>query len=359
MSLVRLEVAQFRNLAQVQFEPGSQINLIHGANGSGKSSLLEAIFVLGRGRSFRTQRTRRLVKDNEESATVFGQTRSGSRLGVLKQLSGNTDARINGMTAPTLSALAHHLPLQLFDPETLDLVSGPSLPRRQLLDWGVFHVEPDFLEVWQRARRALQQRNSLLKSAKISIVELNVWEQELAVAGSALHSFREQLMQRWLPELRRSLTSILPQSDLSVEYYPGWDIAQDYQSLLAESRGKDRERGFTFWGPQRADLKIRSHGIAAEERLSRGQLKLAACSVKLSLSDWLKQTLGLSPVLLFDDLASELDIEARAKVCRWTEEMSVQAFFTSIERTQLLGLWPEQSVKVFHVEQGCVVPEST
>lgn len=359
MSLVRLEIAQFRNLAQVQIEPGSQINLVHGANGSGKSSLLEAIFVLGLGRSFRTQRSRRLVKEHESTATVFGETLSGSRLGVSKQLAGNTDARINGMAAPTLSALAHHLPLQLFDPETLELVSGPSLPRRQLLDWGVFHVEPDFLEVWQRARRALQQRNSLLKSAKISIVELNVWEQELAVAAFALHSFREQLMLRWLPELRRSLASILPQSDLSVEYYPGWDITQDYQFLLAESRGKDRERGFTFFGPQRADLKIRSHGIAAEERLSRGQLKLAACSVKLSLSDWLRQTLGLSPVLLFDDLASELDIEARAKVCRWAEEMSTQAFFTSIERTQVLGLWPKQSVKVFHVEQGCVVPEST
>mgnify|MGYP003407755753 FL=1 len=359
MSLVKLEIAQFRNLSHVQIEPGSQINLIHGANGSGKSSLLEAIFVLGLGRSFRTQRSRRLVKDDESLATVFGETRLGSRLGVSKQLTGTTDARINSMTAPNLSALAHHLPLQLFDPETLELVSGPSLPRRQLIDWGVFHVEPDFLEVWQRARRALQQRNSLLKSAKISIAELNVWEQELAVAASALHAFREQLMLRWLPELRLALASILPQSELSVDYYPGWDVTQDYQSLLAESRGKDRERGFTFFGPQRADLKIRSHGIAAEERLSRGQLKLAACSVKLSLSDWLKQTLGLSPVLLFDDLASELDIEARAKVCKWAEEMSVQAFFTSIERTQLLGLWPKQSVKVFHVEQGCVVPEST
>ena len=359
MSLVKLEIAQFRNLSHVQIEPGSQINLIHGANGSGKSSLLEAIFVLGLGRSFRTQRGRRLVKEDESLATVFGETSSGSRLGVSKQLTGTTDARINGMTAPTLSSLAHHLPLQLFDPETLELVSGPSLPRRQLIDWGVFHVEPDFLEVWQRARRALKQRNSLLKSAKISIAELSVWEQELALAALALHAFREQLMLRWLPELRVSLASVLPHSELSVDYYPGWDVTQDYQSLLAESRGKDRERGFTLFGPQRADLKIRSHGIAAEERLSRGQLKLAACSVKLSLSDWLKQTLGLSPVLLFDDLASELDMEARSKVCSWAEQMSVQAFFTSIERTQLLGLWPEQSVKVFHVEQGCVVPEST
>lgn len=359
MSLVNIEIAQFRNLSHVQFEPGSRINLIHGANGSGKSSLLEAIFVLGLGRSFRTQRSRRLVKENEETATIFGETDAGSRLGVLKRLAGTTDAKINGASASTLSELAHHLPLQLFDPETLELVSGPSLPRRQLVDWGVFHVEPDFLEVWQRARRALQQRNSLLKSAKISIAELSVWEQELSIAASALHAFREQLMQLWLPELRLALESVLPKSALSVEYYPGWDVAQDYQALLAESRGRDRERGFTFFGPQRADLKIKSQGVAAEERLSRGQLKLAACTIKLSLSEWLKLRLGLSPILLFDDLASELDVSARAHVCDWVERMSAQAFFTSIERSQLLGLWPEQSVKVFHVEQGCVVLEST
>lgn len=359
MSLARLEIANFRNLSHVQVEPGPEVNLIHGFNGSGKSSFLEAIFVLGLGRSFRTHRVRRLVKEQQVSATVFGVTKSGSRLGVSKQLNGLTDARINGSTPPSLSSLAHHLPLQLFDPETLDLLCGPSLPRRQLLDWGVFHVEPDFLEIWQRARRALQQRNSLLKSAKISFEELNVWEHELSQTAALLHSFREQLMLDWLPKLRHSLSSFLPDSNLSVEYYPGWDIEQDYKSLLAESRGKDRERGFTFWGPQRADLRIKSHGIAAEERLSRGQLKLAACSVKLSLSAWLKQRLDLSPVLLFDDLASELDVEARLKVCSWAHEMSVQTFFTSIEKNQLYGMWPEQTVKVFHVEQGCVYPDST
>lgn len=359
MSLEQLEIAHFRNLSQVHIEPGSQINLIHGANGSGKSSLLEALFVLGLGRSFRTQRSRRLVMEAEESATVFGVTRAGSRLGVMKRLSGVTEARINGVSAATLSDLAHHLPLQLFDPETLELISGPSLPRRQLLDWGVFHVEPDFLEAWQRARRALQQRNSLLKSAKISIAELVVWEQELAVAATALHSFRLALITRWLPELKQALMLMLPDVPLTIEYFPGWDVDQNYQSLLVDSRGKDRERGFTFWGPQRADLKIRSQGIAAEERLSRGQLKLAACAVKLSLSQWLMQMQDISPVLLFDDLASELDMAARARLCGWVEKMSVQAFFTSIERPQLLGLWPEQSVKMFHVERGRVVPEST
>lgn len=358
MGLIKLEVTHFRNLASLQLEPGPRINLICGANGAGKSSILEAIFVLGLGRSFRTHRTRRLIKDDEGSAILFGETDAGSRLGLAKLASGSTEARINGVSPSSLAELSSHLPLQLFDPESLDLLSGPSLPRRQLLDWGVFHVEPDFLSSWLRARRAMQQRNSLLKSGRMSDEEFSVWEAELAFSAASLSVFRSSLIEAWLPALSNCLTELLPDAGLLVEYFPGWDINKNYQQLLAENRLKDKERGFTFHGPHRADLKIRSHGIPVEERLSRGQLKLLACAIKLSLSDWLSKTRGLNPVLLFDDLASELDSVSRLKIGGWVEKMPVQAFFTCIEKSQLSGIWPDKFVRVFHVEQGCVIHES-
>lgn len=356
MSLASLDIVQLRNLAQVSIKPSSGFNLLYGENGSGKSSLLEAIFVLGLGRSFRTQRARRLVREGQESATIFAELQNGSRLGVLKRSSGVTEARINGHGAVTLSELAQYLPLQLFDPESLLLVSGPSLARRQLIDWGVFHVEPKFISAWARARRALAQRNSLLKSAKISIPELKVWELELALAATELNVQRRDLITEWLPELEQVLSQYLPSCNLSVSFYAGWDEEVDYGALLESSRGRDRERGFTINGPHRADLKIKSNGTAADERLSRGQLKLCACLVKLVLSRWLQGRCGLNPVFLLDDLASELDETARQQVVEFVENMSVQSFFTSIDRKQLEKALPAQGMKMFHVEQGCVVP---
>lgn len=356
MSLVSLDIVQLRNLHQVSLQPSSQFNLIYGANGSGKSSLLEAIFLLGLGRSFRTQRSRRLVQEGYDSATVFAELSSGSRIGVLKRASGNTEARINGQNAASLSALAQQLPLQLFDPESLLLVSGPSLARRQLLDWGVFHVEPTFISVWSRARRALAQRNSLLKSAKISIAELKVWEAELVSASLELSEQRRRLISRWLPDVEETLLQYLPASHMSISFFPGWDDDVDYSELLAGSRAKDRERGFTAYGPHRADLKIKSHGAAADERLSRGQLKLCACLIKLALSRLLQKECGIRPVLLFDDLSSELDESARSQVVEIVETLSVQSFFTCIDRGQLEKTLPAQGIKMFHVEQGCVVP---
>ncbi|WP_068857703.1 DNA replication/repair protein RecF [Perlucidibaca aquatica] len=356
MSLAKLDVVQLRNLEHVSIEPGSRFNLIYGENGSGKSSLLEAIFVLGLGRSFRTQRARRIVQDGHDVATVFAELANGSRLGVLKRSAGITEARVNGHNASALSELAQHLPLQLFDPESLLLISGPSLARRQLLDWGVFHVEPEFLAVWSRAKRALAQRNSLLKSAKISIPELKVWELELAAAANELSCQRRALATQLLPELERVLSQYLPASDLTVSYYAGWEETLDYSDLLEASRSKDRERGFTVYGPHRADLKIRSHGTAADERLSRGQLKLCACLVKLVLSQWLQSNCAVQPVFLFDDLSSELDTAARLHIAEFVGAMSVQSFFTSIDKKQLEMTLPLGETKMFHVEHGAVSP---
>lgn len=357
MTLVRLDVSALRNLREVSIEPGQAINLFHGDNGSGKTSLLEAVHLLGLGRSFRTLRARRLIQDEQPACTVFGLTAAGHSLGIQKQAAGDTQVRINGGPAPGLAALAQHLPLQLFDPASLEIMAGASQPRRQLLDWGVFHVEQRFYPLWARAQRALQQRNSLLKAAKISPMELLVWEQELADAALPLHQIRDGFMTRWQPWLEEALNRLLPDLRLDVDYLAGWDVSLALQEVLQAARGRDMERGFTQAGPHRADLRIRVNGVAADERLSRGQLKLVACALKLSMVQCLMQA-GIRPVLLMDDLSSELDAHARAKVCEWIVEMRVQALLTCIEPEQLAGMWGNAPVKMFHVERGGVSPSS-
>lgn len=357
MTLVRLEISCLRNLRQVSLEPGPAINLFHGLNGSGKTSLLEAVHLLGLGRSFRTLKARRLVQDEEPAATIFGRTGSGHSLGIQKTVSGESTVRVNGAQAPSLATLALHLPLQLFDPLSLNIMDGPSQPRRQLLDWGVFHVEPSFHGYWSRAQRALQQRNSLLKSAKISPMELQVWEQEFAEAALPLHHARAAFVESWLPWLSGALSRLLPDVPLDVDYQPGWNTEESLADLLAQSRGRDMERGFTQTGPHRADLKIRTQGVAVDERLSRGQLKLVVCALKLSMVQRLMQD-GMRPLLLLDDLASELDAQSRQKVCQWIGELQVQTLMTCIEPSQLDGLWGGIPLRLFHVEHGCIRPSS-
>lgn len=354
MSLTQLEVSLLRNLSEVALTPGAAINLLHGANGSGKTSLLEAIHLLGVGRSFRTLKARRLVQDDQTAAVVFGRTQAGHALGVQKSATGETVVRVNGRSGVTLAELAQQLPVQLFDPESLSILAGPSQPRRQLLDWGVFHVEHAFQALWLRAQRALQQRNSLLKTAKIHDLEMHVWEDELAVASESLHGQREAFMARWLPFLDDAFARLLPDIALRVEYHPGWDLSQPLMEQLRLQRERDRERGFTQMGHHRADLRIRCQGAAVDERLSRGQLKLAACALKLSLVQCLQQAGRTQPVLLLDDLPSELDVDSRRKVCSWVGELGVQAFLTCIEPVQLTGMWGSRPVRMFHVEQGRV-----
>lgn len=355
MALVRLDVHCLRNLEAVSIEPGQGFNLFIGDNGSGKTSLLEAVHLLGLGRSFRTVRARRLIEDGKPSATVRGVLDDGYSLAVQKTVDGDSTARFNGADV-SLSVLAHQLPFQLIDPLSLDMLSGPSQPRRQLMDWGVFHVEPEFLSAWQRAQRALQQRNSLLKSAKISAEELRVWEQELAASATRMHQLRSGFMARWQPGILAAFARLLPDVDISVSYVAGWDVDEPLDQALMASRGKDIERGFTHLGPHRADVRLRSQGMNADERLSRGQLKLAVCALKLSLLDVLSSDIR-RPIVLLDDLASELDESARRRLCEWLQDFGVQAWLTAIEASALpLERWGLNPARKFHVEHGRIRP---
>ncbi|MEO6699848.1 MAG: DNA replication/repair protein RecF [Paraperlucidibaca sp.] len=358
MSVSRLQVQHWRNLQPLSLEPSPGLNILVGDNGSGKTSLLEAIYLLGVGRSFRTLKSKRLIQDGQQSATVFAATFSGHALGIQKFIDGTTTARLNGSNAPRLSALAHLLPVQLFDPQSLDVLSGPSLPRRQLLDWGVFHVEHSLAEQWSRAGRALQQRNSLLKSAKISDDLLLVWERELADASEQIHLARLRFMQTWQPFLISAMSRLLSGFKIAVSYQPGWDTECSLVDLLKSSRAKDFERGFTQLGYHRADIRIRADGVLAEERLSRGQLKLCVCAVKLSLVERLRLA-GARPVLLFDDLASELDPTSRKLMLQWIEEMNLQAWLTAIELEQIDEFCGHMPRQVFHVKQGHIALVST
>lgn len=356
MSVVRLEIAHLRNLQSVSLLPHPHLNLLTGANGSGKTSVLEALHLLGLGRSFRSGRARRLVNDAESACTVFAQFADGGQAGIRRGANGETTLKVDNSSQVTLAQLVHRLPLCLLDPESMDLLDAGSKPRRAQLDWGVFHVEHRFYPVWLRYQRALKQRNSLLRSGNIGRLESAVWHREMAESARQLHAFREDYLARWQPQWEARIAAFLPDHSLSLEYTPGWDVALPLEEQLADGWDRDVERGHTQIGPHRADLRVKRGTAPADEVLSRGQKKLVVCALKLSQVALLQAT-GQQCVLLVDDLASELDALARQRLIDVLAASGAQVFITSIEpeavRPQLDSTG--NSFKMFHVEHGTVV----
>lgn len=355
MTILRLEISQLRNLQSVSLSPHQRINLLTGANGSGKTSILEAIFLLGMGRSFRSGKARRLVNDAASSCTVFATLSHGTNAGIKRGANGETELRINGNSQVLLSEMAQQLPLALLEPDSFSLLDEGSKPRRAQLDWGLFHVEQGFYPVWQRYHRALKQRNSLLRSGNIAPPEMRPWERELAESADQLHQLRLRYIEDWQPFWSRLAQRFLPDFELELEYSPGWNTDLDFVSLLEESRLKDLERGHTQIGPHRADLKVKLRGVPAEEVLSRGQKKLAISALKLSQVELLESR-KKGCILLVDDLPSELDQAARSKLLGYLARCSAQVFITGIEPAGILDALDADKdlFKLFHVEHGAV-----
>jgi len=259
-----------------------RFTLISGPNASGKTSLLEAIYVLGRGRSFRTRRLEHLIRHGSEQFVVFGEIESADRripVGVEGSASG-VHARIGGAKASSLAELAVALPVQIIDPEIHRLIEeGPSR-RRRFLDWGVFHVEPTFVAHWQRYRQALKQRNAALKSGQPRAA-VAAWEGDLLRYGELLTDARARYVAQLLEPaavIGRNLLGM----DLQLSYRPGWARGLSFAESLQQSRSHDQASGATQVGPHRAELSIRLNGVGVKDRISRGQQKLLAAALLMA-----------------------------------------------------------------------------
>lgn len=354
--LQRLLITGVRNLQPCQLSL-SRLNLFYGLNGSGKSSLLEAVHLLATGRSFRSHQIRKVIQDGQKVCTVFSQLNNGQQLGISKDLQAVQVLKRNGAIVSSLAELAHDLPVQLIHPESFEIIDGGSKQRRQLIDWLLFHVEPNFYASWLRYQRALVQRNALLKNARVDESEWRAWEQELADSAIILHDFRLAIIDDWLIFVQNALLLLLPQLSITMDYVAGFDVAIDFTVQLAESRAKDRERGHTQLGPHRADLRLKTDLGLVEAVLSRGQKKLFICALKLAQVAFLRANNKYCVVLL-DDVASELDAVARLRLLTHLQQLDAQILMTAVEVDEV---WPilhrlDEQAKLFHVEQGEVTP---
>ena len=355
MHIARLQARSFRLFQALDLEAHPQLNLVFGGNGEGKTSTLEALYVLGRGSSYRAA-SPALVRDGDqawalEAAIDAGRSAPAERLN-LQWREHATRIGWGNETLPVLE-LVRRLPVQLIDPGTHRLLEeGPGI-RRRSLDWGVFHVEQSFLAVWKRAHRALRQRNSALRSGASS-QSLDAWDRELAEATEPLTALRSDHVERLAGETRTMLQTLLPGEDWNLEFSAGWDNRRPYQEVLAASRDRDRQRGLTLSGPHRAELGFYRAGRAVKGRISRGQQKLLIAAFVLAQCRLILAGGGQAPVLLVDDFSAELSAEFQRRLLGALLGYPGQKFVAALEREEpLRGLG---ACRMFHVEHGGLRP---
>lgn len=357
MYLSRLDVLDVRNIERARLELRPGVNLVTGANGSGKTSLLEAVYLLGTGRSFRSNRIAPVIRYGAASLTVFGVLQTpeaaGISLGVQRHRSGETMLKIRGEPVRTASELAAVLPVQLINPDSAEIVTGAPARRRRFLDWGTFHVEHGFLQHWKLYRRALEQRNALLRRSQARAEEFEGWEAQLSTHAEGVDGCRRGFLDRLQPMLSRTLEALGGVREVRLGYTPGWDRDSDLRTVLERQRATDRDMGFTRAGPQRADLRLTHEGKPAADALSRGQQKVLSCALLLAQAQLLAEVEGKRSLCLVDDLPAELDKDHRRRLGALLAGMDSQVLITAVEQDLVLpGLADADQPGMFHVEHG-------
>ena len=351
MSLSYLEIGSLRNIKAAQLSPGEGINLIVGPNGSGKTSLLESIYLMGRGRSFRVAQSKRIVANGSKSLYVFGRVRQDGRehnVGITID-SGAFKAKIDGVFLKKSSELASLLPLLFISPSADRLVSGSPRQRRRFIDLGLFHVEHSFLSVWQRYNRILLQRNAVLRTG--DRLGIRTWDNQLAQAGKSLHEARLGYVRELAEYATGYLERLLPIEGLKFSYQQGWPKDRELLDALVDQHDSDFKSGFTQRGPHRADLRINVAGQGAAQFLSGGQQKMVASALILAQAALYRSKLNKSCVMLVDDLPSELDPPRRKAFIDLLKDLAGQTFITATDIASI-DMGEDEGYRVFHVEHG-------
>lgn len=354
---MRIELLRAHNLRcfeTLEVAAGPRLNWLVGANGTGKTTMLEAIHTLSHGRSYRASGREALIRRGQPGYDIYVELRheSGSRyrLGLARENS-KWQIRVDGTACATLLPLFEICAVVCFEPGSHDLIAGPSEERRRFLNWGAFHVEHDSMALWRDYRRALRQRNALLR-AEAPDLQFEPWEREIERFARQLESGRRAYINSLTPHLRGFAARFLPEmGEPRFVYRPGWDPEEALTAQLAAQREKDRQRGHTRCGPHRADWSLSFDRAPGREYLSRGQTKLAALICVLAQAARFAEHAGEWPILCVDDLGSELDAHHQDHVLQWLGAQPIQAWITATAAQPDSG---PASTAVFHVEHGAL-----
>ncbi|TCV95479.1 DNA replication/repair protein RecF [Biostraticola tofi] len=362
MALSRLLIRNFRNIESADLALASDFNFLVGANGSGKTSVLEAIYTLGHGRAFRSLQAGRVIRHEQEQFVLHGRIESSEEagretsVGLSKSRQGDSKVRIDGSDGHKVAELAQLLPMQLITPEGFTLLNGGPKFRRAFMDWGCFHNEPGFFTAWVNLKRVLKQRNAALRQVS-RYAQLRAWDQELIPLTAQISQWRAEYSQAIAADITATCAQFLPEFRLDFTFSRGWDRESEYGELLERQFERDRALTYTASGPHKADFRIRADGVPVEDMLSRGQLKLLMCALRLAQGEFLTHQNGRRCLYLIDDFASELDIGRRRLLAERLKATGAQVFVSAVSADQIRDITDEKG-KMFHVEQGKISVQS-
>lgn len=358
MPVSTLKLTQVRNFTSAVFEFSPDINLIVGANGSGKTTILESLYVLGTGRSFRTTQLSNMIQKTTQGSSIEAGVNDGSQgsepvlLKMRKKQQEQTEYFISQQTVKSVSELVKLMPVQLLNLHGYLLLEDAPEQRRKFMDWMMFHVEHSFLSIWQTFQRTLRQRNALLKM-RAPRHELLHWTNLLAEIGESLHQMRAQVVQRWIDYAKPQCHDLPGVFNMNIHYKAGWAAEQGtYAQALDEGLQRDMAIGHTHRGPHRADLHITVDGVNAEHMLSTGQQKTFVSMLQIMQTEWMIAECQRTPILLIDDLPSELDLSARALLAAKISGLQAQVFMSSVDKQGFQPFIQNRNYRMFHVEHG-------
>ena len=341
MSLSRLLIKDFRNIENADLALSPGFNFLVGANGSGKTSVLEAIYTLGHGRAFRSLQIGRVIRHEQESFVLHGRLQGEERevsIGLTKDKQGDSKVRIDGTDGHKVAELAHLMPMQLITPEGFTLLNGGPKYRRAFLDWGCFHNEAGFFTAWSNLKRLVKQRNAALRQVS-RYAQLRPWDLELIPLAEQISRWRAEYSAAIVEDMADTCRQFLPEFALTFSFQRGWEKETDYAEVLERNFERDRMLTYT------------ADGAPVEDTLSRGQLKLLMCALRLAQGEFLTRESGRRCLYLIDDFASELDDARRGLLASRLKATQSQVFVSAISAEHVMDMSDENS-KMFTVEKG-------
>lgn len=353
MLLTKLLIQHFRNIINTKLTFSTDFNFFIGNNGSGKTNLLEAIYLLGHGKSFRQTQTSRIIQHEQATFTLYAELRLNQRMttiGLSKSRQGENQIKIDGTEGHRIVELAQQLPIQLITPESTILLTGGPKYRRAFIDWGCFHSYPTFFTIWNSLKHLLKQRNAALRQVE-HYHQIRHWDQPLIQLTQQITNYRCQYIQSIESELIATSKQFLPEYTLISHFYQGWEKETDYAELLEKNFARDKQLTYTTAGAHKADFQLRVNHIPVDALLSRGQLKLLVCALRLAQGEHLTRQKNSPCIYLIDDFASELDDEKRQLLATRLKSTHSQVFISAIKQQQINNMIDEKD-KIFYLNYG-------
>ena len=367
MRLEALRLTQFRNIESAFLRPHPRFNIFHGANGQGKTNLLEAIYLLSAAKSFRPQTTQALIRHDHELATLEAHVERGGaeRLVRLELHPRGKRVFLNNNPVRHLSDFFGSVNVVVFGPEDIQLLKGSPSERRKFIDRAIFNAHPVYADETSNYDEVTKQRNALLKQPSVDATLLGIYDEQLIQYGADIVTRRLDFVRHFRPVMIETFCAIFDASfEADVRYEMPWwlgdldeaptrvDIERQLEGALKTAAAEERERGFTTVGPHRDDLMTSLNGYDVKTYASQGQNRAFVLAMKIAEIRYLEERYRFVPILLLDDVSSELDRERNRYLFDFLKSRGEgQVFITTTHRDYILL---DEDVQTYEVQNGAI-----